>query len=178
MNGSKIFLNGHLHTVLSHLDLWSFVHFKKKYIYMSFHLLCVTMPILSQVGDDYPLGALTKKQAGLAQDLVDLGLLFKRKAKSSRFYPTSIAVNLMFGSSNAGGTRTPQQIASGAAGTVRCFFVYFLRCKKKSTPGLWFFGTSHCAVPHCEFRTECSTLFGSFTPWGKGQVDGAVGEDG
>ena len=30
-----------------------------------------------------------------------LGLLFKRKAKSTRFYPTSIAVNLIFGSSPA-----------------------------------------------------------------------------
>lgn len=56
-----------------------------------------------QVGDAYPLGALTQTQRDLAQDFVDLGLLFKRKAKSTRFYPTSIAVNLIFGSSPAGG---------------------------------------------------------------------------
>ncbi|CAN0389985.1 unnamed protein product, partial [Laminaria digitata] len=52
-----------------------------------------------QVGDAYPLGALTQTQRDLAQDFVELGLLFKRKAKSTRFYPTSIAVNLIFGSS-------------------------------------------------------------------------------
>lgn len=56
-----------------------------------------------QVGDAYPLGALTQTQRDLAQDFVELGLLFKRKAKSTRFYPTSIAVNLIFGSSPAGG---------------------------------------------------------------------------
>lgn len=55
-----------------------------------------------QVGDAYPLGALTQTQRDLAQDFVELGLLFKRKAKSTRFYPTSIAVNLIFGSSPAG----------------------------------------------------------------------------
>lgn len=56
-----------------------------------------------QVGDAYPLGALTQTQRDLAQDFVELGLLFKRKAKSTRFYPTSIAVNLIFGSSPVGG---------------------------------------------------------------------------
>ncbi|CAB1113125.1 unnamed protein product [Ectocarpus sp. CCAP 1310/34] len=55
-----------------------------------------------KVGDAYPLGALTQTQRDLAQDFVELGLLFKRKAKSTRFYPTSIAVNLIFGSSPSG----------------------------------------------------------------------------
>lgn len=76
-----------------------------------------------QVGDAYPLGALTQTQRDLAQDFVDLGLLFKRKAKSTRFYPTSIAVNLIFGSSPAGGgpggvgQRQPQ--SAGGAIVVR-----------------------------------------------------------
>lgn len=74
---------------------------------------CV-FPARWQVGDAYPLGALTQTQRDLAQDFVELGLLFKRKAKSTRFYPTSIAVNLIFGSSPAGdaggggGQRKPQ----------------------------------------------------------------------
>lgn len=65
------------------------------------HLGCV-FPARWQVGDAYPLGALTQTQRDLAQDFVELGLLFKRKAKSTRFYPTSIAVNLIFGSSPSG----------------------------------------------------------------------------
>ncbi|CAN0381675.1 unnamed protein product [Ascophyllum nodosum] len=62
-----------------------------------------------KLGDAYPLGALTMTQRDLAQDFVDLGLLFKRKAKSTRFYPTSIAINLIFGSSVSGGGSRPQQ---------------------------------------------------------------------
>lgn len=67
------------------------------------------------MGDAYPLEALTQTQRELAQDFVELGLLFKRKAKSKRFYPTSIAVNLIFGSSLAdGGGRAQQQQGAGA----------------------------------------------------------------
>eukprot|EP00903_Cladosiphon_okamuranus_P007748 g7506.t1 len=78
-----------------------------------------------KVGDAYPLGALTQTQRDLAQDFVELGLLFKRKAKSTRFYPTSIAVNLIFGSSPAGrgggggggvGQRQPQPAGTLANG--------------------------------------------------------------
>ncbi|CAN0408416.1 unnamed protein product, partial [Discosporangium mesarthrocarpum] len=50
-----------------------------------------------KVGDNYPIEQLTPPQQDLVKDFVDLGLLFKRKAKSSRFYPTSIAINLIFG---------------------------------------------------------------------------------
>lgn len=72
-----------------------------------------------QVGDAYPLGALTQTQRDLAQDFVDLGLLFKRKAKSTRFYPTSIAVNLIFGSSvGGGGDSAQQQHQNAGAGSV------------------------------------------------------------
>ena len=82
------------------------------------------------MGDAYPLGALTQTQRNLAQDFVELGLLFKRKAKSTRFYPTSIAVNLIFGSSPAdggdsggggdgGGGRGQRQLNSGGGLAVR-----------------------------------------------------------
>lgn len=75
-----------------------------------------------QLGDAYRLEALTQTQRDLAQDFVDLGLLFKRKAKSTRFYPTSIAINLIFGSSisgdgGGGGGRT--QEPPGAIAAVR-----------------------------------------------------------
>lgn len=66
------------------------------------------------MGDAYPLEALTQTQRELAQDFVELGLLFKRKAKSKRFYPTSIAVNLIFGSSLADGGGSAQQQGAGA----------------------------------------------------------------
>lgn len=65
------------------------------------------------MGDAYPLEALTPTQRELAQDFVELGLLFKRKAKSKRFYPTSIAVNLIFGSSLADGGGRAQQQGAG-----------------------------------------------------------------
>ncbi|CAM9500545.1 unnamed protein product [Ectocarpus sp. 6 AP-2014] len=80
-----------------------------------------------KVGDAYPLGALTQTQRDLAQDFVELGLLFKRKAKSTRFYPTSIAVNLIFGSSpsgdaggaGGGGAQRKPQPAGGLGGGKR-----------------------------------------------------------
>lgn len=70
-----------------------------------------------QLGDAYRLDALTQTQRDLAQDFVDLGLLFKRKAKSTRFYPTSIAINLIFGSGDGGGsggrTQEPAVVRGG-----------------------------------------------------------------
>ena len=75
-----------------------------------------------QLGDAYPLGALTQTQRDLAQDFVDLGLLFKRKAKSTRFYPTSIAINLIFGSSvsgDGGGSGGRPQQQAGIIAAVR-----------------------------------------------------------
>mmetsp|Transcript_8420 Transcript_8420/g.12724 ORF Transcript_8420/g.12724 Transcript_8420/m.12724 type:complete len:127 (-) Transcript_8420:6-386(-) len=53
------------------------------------------------VGEDYPLGALTEPQLKLAEDFIDLGLFYKRKASSSRFYTTDIAVNLIFGADSS-----------------------------------------------------------------------------
>ncbi len=50
-----------------------------------------------RVAEDYPLGALTKAQLNMAKDFINLGLLHQRKASSSRFYTTSVAVNLIFG---------------------------------------------------------------------------------
>ncbi len=50
-----------------------------------------------RVAEDYPLGALTNAQLGMAKDFINLGLLHQRKASSSRFYTTSVAVNLIFG---------------------------------------------------------------------------------
>ncbi len=50
-----------------------------------------------RVAEDYPLSALTKAQLGMAKDFINLGLLHQRKVSSSRFYTTSVAVNLIFG---------------------------------------------------------------------------------
>ncbi len=49
------------------------------------------------VAEDYPLGALTNAQLNMAKDFLNLGLLHQRRASSTRFYTTSVAVNLVFG---------------------------------------------------------------------------------
>ncbi|CAM9544564.1 unnamed protein product [Phaeothamnion confervicola] len=67
-----------------------------------------------KVGEDYPFQALTDTQDLLVRDFISLGLLFQRKAKSNRFYTTSAAVNLIFGTSGA--TAGPPGAGGGGGG--------------------------------------------------------------
>ena len=68
-------------------------------------VLLRALAALRQAGQDYPLNALSPAQFRLAADFIDLGLLFQRKQKSTRFYTTHIAVNLIFGASAGNLTR-------------------------------------------------------------------------
>ena len=73
-----------------------------------------------RVGQSYPLAALTPAQRTLAGKFSDLGLVY---ATGPRFYPTAVAVNLIFGTAyhhggghGPGGGQQPQQQQQQAAG--------------------------------------------------------------
>lgn len=59
-----------------------------------------------RVGQAYPLAALTPAQRTLAAKFSDLGLVY---ATGPRFYPTAVAVNLIFGTAYHGGGHGPGQ---------------------------------------------------------------------
>jgi transcription initiation factor TFIIH subunit 4 len=50
-----------------------------------------------RVGDYYPVEALTPAQQLLLEEFTYLGILFRRKKKSKRFYTTRLAVDMLFG---------------------------------------------------------------------------------
>ncbi|KAF0698216.1 Aste57867_11143 [Aphanomyces stellatus] len=50
-----------------------------------------------RMNEYYAIGDLTRNQQQLLGDLVELGLLFRKGTKATRFYTTSLAVNLIFG---------------------------------------------------------------------------------
>ncbi|KAF0755421.1 hypothetical protein AaE_004974 [Aphanomyces astaci] len=50
-----------------------------------------------RMNEYYAVADLTRHQQQLLGDLVELGLLYRRGAKATRFYTTSLAVNLIFG---------------------------------------------------------------------------------
>jgi transcription initiation factor TFIIH subunit 4 len=50
---------------------------------------------LMQLGECYSVDLLTKTQKFMFDDLCHIGLLYQRKKKSSRFYPTRLATSLV-----------------------------------------------------------------------------------
>ena len=48
-----------------------------------------------ELGKDYSVSNLTPTQLNMLEDLRQLGLVYQRKKKSSRFYPTRLATNLI-----------------------------------------------------------------------------------
>jgi transcription initiation factor TFIIH subunit 4 len=50
-----------------------------------------------RVGDYYPVEALTPAQQMLLEEFTYLGILYRRKKKSKRFYTTRLAVDMLFG---------------------------------------------------------------------------------
>ncbi|KAG9399715.1 General transcription factor IIH subunit 4 [Aphanomyces cochlioides] len=58
-----------------------------------------------RMNEYYAVADLTRHQQQLLGDLVQLGLLYRKDSKATRFYTTSLAVNLIFGGM-AGQTRT------------------------------------------------------------------------
>ncbi|KAJ3415381.1 RNA polymerase II transcription factor B 52 kDa subunit [Chytridiales sp. JEL 0842] len=51
-----------------------------------------------ELGQDYSVDSLTETQKHMLDDLKHLGLIYQRKKKSSRFYPTRLATSLTSGS--------------------------------------------------------------------------------
>jgi transcription initiation factor TFIIH subunit 4 len=54
-----------------------------------------------EVGQDYPVSELSTVQQMMMREFCELGILYMRKPGSRRFYPTPLAVNLMFGAEPA-----------------------------------------------------------------------------
>ncbi|KAI8609913.1 transcription factor TFIIH subunit p52/Tfb2, partial [Chytriomyces sp. MP71] len=57
-----------------------------------------------EFGQDYSVDVLTDTQKQMLEDLKYLGLVYQRKKKSSRFYPTRLATSLTSGASASGDT--------------------------------------------------------------------------
>ncbi|KAI8840126.1 RNA polymerase II transcription factor B 52 kDa subunit [Chytriomyces hyalinus] len=55
-----------------------------------------------ELGQDYSVDVLTDTQKQMLEDLKHLGLVYQRKKKSSRFYPTRLATSLTSGASAGG----------------------------------------------------------------------------
>ncbi|XP_047651246.1 general transcription factor IIH subunit 4 isoform X1 [Phacochoerus africanus] len=58
----------------------------------------------STLGKDYSVEGMSDSLLNFLQHLRELGLVFQRKRKSRRYYPTRLAINLSSGVSGAGGT--------------------------------------------------------------------------
>ncbi|ETV91391.1 hypothetical protein, variant 1 [Aphanomyces invadans] len=65
-----------------------------------------------RMNEYYAVADLTRNQQQLLGDLVELGLLYRRGAKATRFYTTSLAVNLIFGGM-LGQTRANMTMSQG-----------------------------------------------------------------
>jgi hypothetical protein len=65
-----------------------------------------------RVGRGYPVAALTQRQVELLARFTSFGLIFQGPVDSALFYPTNVAVNLIFGASNqrAEGSSVPQEL--------------------------------------------------------------------
>lgn len=65
-----------------------------------------------RVGRGYPVAALTDTQRQLLARFCSFGLIFQRDPASPVFYPTNVAVNLIFGASTqrAEGSSVPQEL--------------------------------------------------------------------
>jgi transcription initiation factor TFIIH subunit 4 len=51
-----------------------------------------------ELGQDYSVDSLSETEKKMLEDLKHLGLVYQRKKKSSRFYPTRLATSLTSGS--------------------------------------------------------------------------------
>ncbi|XP_014386124.1 PREDICTED: general transcription factor IIH subunit 4 [Myotis brandtii] len=58
----------------------------------------------STLGKDYSVEGMSDSLLNFLQHLREFGLVFQRKRKSRRYYPTRLAINLLSGVSGAGGT--------------------------------------------------------------------------
>ncbi|KAJ1559841.1 RNA polymerase II transcription factor B 52 kDa subunit, partial [Cladochytrium tenue] len=85
------------------VQVWAFL---LQYLDMAEELQMDTVDVLNflfqlgslELGQDYSVDALTETQRHMLDDLKHLGLIYQRKKKSSRFYPTRLATSLTSGS--------------------------------------------------------------------------------
>eukprot|EP00842_Homolaphlyctis_polyrhiza_P001942 jgi/Hompol1/2749/HPOL_000638-RA len=83
-------------------QIWAFL---LQYLEMSEQLNMELVEVLNfffqlgslEFGQDYSVDALTETQKSMLDDLKPLGLVFQRKRKSTRFYPTRLATSLTSG---------------------------------------------------------------------------------
>jgi len=82
-----------------HVQVWRFVEYVISHEEASRDDILTFLFQLSycRVGQSYPVGALTPAQQTLLQKFTSFGLIFQYEKYSSRFYPTAVAVNLIFG---------------------------------------------------------------------------------
>ena len=74
-----------------------------------------------EVGKPYPFAALTDTQRQLVNDFAHLGIVFRKTISSSQFYPSHIAVNMIF----KGGSEVPGT-SSSTSRYVYSLFLSFL----------------------------------------------------
>ncbi|KAJ3328825.1 RNA polymerase II transcription factor B 52 kDa subunit [Blyttiomyces sp. JEL0837] len=85
------------------VQVWAFL---LQYLQMAKELAMDPVDVLNflfqlgslELGQDYSVDTLTETQKHMLDDLKHLGIIYQRKKKSSRFYPTRIATSLTSGS--------------------------------------------------------------------------------
>lgn len=65
---------------------------------------CVAVPSWPSLHQDYSVEGMSDSLLNFLQHLREFGLVFQRKRRSRRYYPTRLAINLSSGVSGAGGT--------------------------------------------------------------------------
>ncbi|KAK5672436.1 RNA polymerase II transcription factor B 52 kDa subunit [Batrachochytrium dendrobatidis] len=70
-----------------------------------------------ELGQDYSVEVLTPTQKHMLDDLKHLGLIYQRKKKSTRFYPTHLATSLTSGAS-AGAVLSPRSLEADSDGFI------------------------------------------------------------
>jgi transcription initiation factor TFIIH subunit 4 len=100
-----------------HVQVWRFVEYVISHEEASRDDILTFLFQLSycRVGQSYPVGALTPAQQTLLQKFTSFGLIFQREENLSRFYPTAVAVNLIFGATMQHQQQQQQQQQRGAS---------------------------------------------------------------
>ena len=101
-----------------HVQVWRFVEYVISHEEASRDDILTFLFQLSycRVGHSYPQGALTPAQQTLLQKFASFGLIFQGRENASRFYPTAVAVNLIFGATMQQQQQQQHRGASAVAG--------------------------------------------------------------
>lgn len=103
-----------------HIQVWRFVEYVISHEEASRDDILTFLFQLSycRIGHSYPVAALTPAQETLLQKFASFGLIFKGEINSSRFYPTAVAVNLIFGATMQQQQYQRASAVAGRAGPV------------------------------------------------------------